>query len=123
LTTGHRGTLFVSTLKSWLWDAACQVRGPLDTPKFKDYILPLIFLKRLSDVFEDEMTQNLMFVGVNPGGSSYGHPIESVEEGNAYRIEHWGKGNEPNPLQIQVRGLYELLSEKLGQPSVDNIMD
>jgi hypothetical protein len=64
-----------------------------------------------------------MFVGVNPGGSSYGHPIESVEEGNAYRIEHWGKGNEPNPLQIQVRGLYELLSEKLGQPSVDNLMD
>jgi type I restriction enzyme M protein len=27
----------------------------LDAPKFKDYILPLIFLKRLSDVFEDEI--------------------------------------------------------------------
>ena len=39
----------------WLWDAACQIRGPLDAPKFKDYILPLIFLKRLSDVFEDEV--------------------------------------------------------------------
>ncbi|MBC7238194.1 MAG: type I restriction-modification system subunit M N-terminal domain-containing protein, partial [Chloroflexi bacterium] len=24
-------------------------------PKFKDYILPLVFLKRLSDVFEDEV--------------------------------------------------------------------
>src|SRR5438876_12287561 len=42
-------------LEQWLWDAACQVRGPLDAPKFKDYILPLIFLKRLSDVFEDEV--------------------------------------------------------------------
>jgi type I restriction enzyme M protein len=30
------------------------VRGPLDAPKFKDYILPLVFLKRLSDVFDDE---------------------------------------------------------------------
>src|SRR5215203_7072360 len=29
--------------------------GPLDAPKFKDYILPLVFLKRLSDVFEDEV--------------------------------------------------------------------
>jgi len=29
--------------------------GPLDAPKFKDYILPLIFLKRLSDVFDDEV--------------------------------------------------------------------
>jgi hypothetical protein len=36
-------------LESWLWDAACTIRGPLDAPKFKDYILPLIFLKRLSD--------------------------------------------------------------------------
>jgi type I restriction enzyme M protein len=45
----------VSTLEGWLWDAACQIRGPLDAPKFKDYILPLIFLKRLSDVFEDEV--------------------------------------------------------------------
>ena len=34
-----------------------QIRGPLDAPKFKDYILPLIFLKRLSDVFEDEVAQ------------------------------------------------------------------
>ena len=41
-------------LESWLWEAACIIRGPVDAPKFKDYILPLIFLKRLSDVFDDE---------------------------------------------------------------------
>ncbi len=45
----------VRTLESWLWEAACQIRGPVDAPKFKDYILPLVFLKRLSDVFEDEV--------------------------------------------------------------------
>ena len=50
-----QGRLDVPTLEQWLWDAACQVRGPLDAPKFKDYILPLVFLKRLSDVFEDEI--------------------------------------------------------------------
>ena len=50
-----RRRLDVSALESWLWDAACQIRGPLDAPKFKDYILPLVFLKRLSDVFEDEL--------------------------------------------------------------------
>ena len=47
--------LDLPTLESWLWDAACVIRGPLDAPKFKDYILPLIFLKRLSDVFEEEV--------------------------------------------------------------------
>ncbi len=47
--------LDIATLESWLWDAACAIRGPVDAPKFKDYILPLVFLKRLSDVFEDEL--------------------------------------------------------------------
>jgi len=50
-------TLDLPTLEAWLWDAACAIRGPVDAPKFKDYILPLVFLKRLSDVFEDEVTQ------------------------------------------------------------------
>jgi type I restriction enzyme M protein len=45
----------VAQLEQWLWDAACEIRGPLDAPKFKDYILPLVFLKRLSDVFDDEI--------------------------------------------------------------------
>ena len=45
----------VGALEQWLWDAACEIRGPLDAPKFKDYILPLVFLKRLSDVFDDEI--------------------------------------------------------------------
>jgi len=53
MPTGKR--LDISTLEGWLWDAACVIRGPLDAPKFKDYILPLIFLKRLSDVYEDEL--------------------------------------------------------------------
>ena len=44
-------------LESCLWEAACVIRGPVDAPKFKDYILPLIFLKRVSDVFENEICE------------------------------------------------------------------
>ena len=47
--------LDIKTLEMWLWDAACSIRGAVDAPKFKDYILPLVFVKRLSDVFEDEI--------------------------------------------------------------------
>jgi type I restriction enzyme M protein len=54
--TKIQNSLELSSLQSWLWDAACKIRGPLDAPKFKDYILPLVFLKRLSDVFEDEIS-------------------------------------------------------------------
>jgi len=47
--------MHATTLGNWLWEAACTIRGPLDAPKFKDYILPPIFLKCLSDVYDDEV--------------------------------------------------------------------
>ena len=40
-----------------MWDAACSIRGDQDAAKFKDYLLPLLFLKRLSDVFDDEIAR------------------------------------------------------------------
>ena len=47
--------LTTKSMEQMLWSAACSIRGEKDAPKFKDYILPLIFIKRLSDVFEDEV--------------------------------------------------------------------
>lgn len=49
--------LDIGALENWLWEAACEIRGALDAPKFKDYILPLVFLKRLSNVFVDELEE------------------------------------------------------------------
>ena len=43
------------SLESWIWDAACSIRGAADAPKYKDFILPLVFAKRLCDVFDDEL--------------------------------------------------------------------
>ena len=51
--------LNISMLETWLWDAACAIRGSTDAPKFKDFILPLIFFKRLSDVFDDEFAAHV----------------------------------------------------------------
>ncbi len=42
-------------MEQMLWDAACSIRGEKDAPKFKDFLLPLLFLKRLSDIFDDEI--------------------------------------------------------------------
>jgi type I restriction enzyme M protein len=47
--------LDVSALESWLGEAACVIRGPVDAPKRKDDILPLICLTRLSVVFDDDI--------------------------------------------------------------------
>ena len=51
--------LDISTLENWLLDAANTIRGASDAPKFKDFILPLIFYKRLSDVFDDEFARQI----------------------------------------------------------------
>jgi len=44
-------------MEQMLWDAACSIRGEKDAAKFKDYLLPLLFIKRLSDVFDDEIAR------------------------------------------------------------------
>jgi type I restriction enzyme M protein len=51
------------SLESWIWDAACSIRGAKDAPKYKEFILPLIFTKRLCDVFDDEINRIAQEVG------------------------------------------------------------
>lgn len=51
------------SLEQWIWGAACSIRGAKDAPKYKEYILPLIFTKRLCDVFDDEVNRIAEEVG------------------------------------------------------------
>ncbi len=67
--------LDISTLETWLWDAACVIRGATDAPKFKDFILPLVFYKRLSDVFDDEFANHV----VEFGGEGIAHEIVEAD--------------------------------------------
>ncbi|TKS58233.1 MAG: DNA methyltransferase [Nitrospira sp.] len=51
------------SLENWIWDAACSIRGAKDAAKYKEFILPLIFTKRLCDVFDDELDRIAKEVG------------------------------------------------------------
>ena len=62
-STENTEQLDISTLETWLLDAANTIRGASDAPKFKDFILPLIFYKRLSDVFDDEFAKQIEVFG------------------------------------------------------------
>lgn len=55
--TRTAATSSTKSMEQMLWEAACSIRGEKDAAKFKDYLLPLLFLKRLSDVFDDEIAR------------------------------------------------------------------
>ena len=44
----------LEALESYLWGAAVLLRGSIDTTSYKEYIFPLLFFKRVSDVWDEE---------------------------------------------------------------------
>ena len=53
----------LSELEQYLWGAANILRGPVDKADFKSYIFPLLFFKRISDVYDEEYTAALLESG------------------------------------------------------------
>ena len=51
----NNNKLDLQTLEAWLWDSADILRGSVDSSDFKNYIFGLLFLKRVSDVFDEEV--------------------------------------------------------------------
>jgi hypothetical protein len=47
-------TVTLSQLESHLWESANILRGPVDAADFKTYIFPLLFFKRICDVWDEE---------------------------------------------------------------------
>lgn len=64
-------------LKKWLWGSANIMRGTVDSSDFKNYIFGLIFIKRLSDVF-DERIEAIMA----EEACSKGEAMELIQEDN-----------------------------------------
>ncbi|SDS57822.1 type I restriction enzyme M protein [Maribacter dokdonensis] len=46
-------------LEKYLWGAATQLRGTIDAGDYKQYIFPLMFFKRICDVYDEEFEKAL----------------------------------------------------------------
>ena len=49
-------------LKDTLWKAADKLRGSMDASQYKDVILGLVFLKYVSDAFEERRGLSLIHI-------------------------------------------------------------
>ena len=46
--------LTLDEMKQFLWGAATRLRGQIDATGYKEYIFPLLFFKRISDVYDEQ---------------------------------------------------------------------
>lgn len=95
------------SLESWIWDAACSIRGAKDAPKYKDYILPLIFAKRLCDVYDDEINRIAKEVG------SRAKAFKLVQHDN--KLVRFYLPLQPENPEDTVWSVIRKLSDKIGQ--------
>ena len=98
--------LDISTLSGHLWAAAKILRGPVDAADFKTYIFPLLFFKRISDVYDEEYEVALE----ESGGDT---TFAEFAENHRFQIPnqcHWKdirikNSNIGNALQKAMRGI------------------
>lgn len=58
-------------LESYLWGAAVHLRGTIDAGDYKQFIFPLLFYKRLCDVFDEETNTALAESGGDADFAAY----------------------------------------------------
>lgn len=75
----------IEELQSYLWNSAVLLRTNIDAGAYKQYIFPLLFFKRISDVYDEECEQIL---------EDYGGDEEALEWEENHRFivpegAHW----------------------------------
>jgi type I restriction enzyme M protein len=103
------------SLESWIWDAACSIRGAKDAPKYKEFILPLIFAKRLCDVFDDEVERIAKEVG------SRAKAFKLVKHDK--KLVRFFLPLEPKNPDDPVWSVIRTLSDKIGEQLTTHLQD
>jgi type I restriction enzyme M protein len=101
-------------LETYLWGAATLLRGTIDAGDYKQFIFPLLFFKRLCDVFDEETQTALKESGGDKG-------YAAGREQHRFQVPaeaHWRKVREAakdvgQVLQFAMRGIETANPDKL----------
>jgi len=87
-------------IESWLWESANILRGPVDPANLRDFVFPLLFLKRLSDTWDEEQAKAI---------KKFGKDIDEETTADFHRFQipkgcHWSdlrKAAENHGVMVQ----------------------
>lgn len=101
-----------------LWDAANELRGAVSENNYKNYILPLVFLKHLSeryDIVQDEIKGLLN----NPKSDYYTQDKEEIQ----YILEDQDEYRSRNTFKIPEKASWQYLKDNAEQDDIKVIID
>ena len=101
-----------------LWKAANELRGAVAENQYKDYILPLIFLKHVSERYE--LRRDTLKVLLEDETSDY--YTEDVEEQN-YVLEDPDEYLSKNTYIIQEKATWQFLQDNAEQDNIKVLVD
>ena len=75
----------IADLEKYLWGAAVLLRGQIDASGYKEFIFPLLFFKRICDVYDEEFQRNLEEAGGDAEFAAAQDYIIRIPEGAHWR--------------------------------------
>ena len=101
-------------LESYLWGAAVLLRGTIDAGDYKQFIFPLLFFKRLCDVFDEETATALTESGGDEEFAAYpeNHRFQIPEAAHWKNVREAAK-NVGAALQSAMRSIETANPDKL----------
>ena len=99
-------TLTLSQLETHLWKAAWILKGTVDAADFKTYVFPLLFFKRISDVYDEEYAAALAEFNGDEEAALFPENYRfQVPEGCHWRDVRQVTSNVGQALQTAMRGI------------------
>lgn len=101
-------------LESYLWGAATLLRGTIDAGDYKQFIFPILFYKRLCDVFDEETKLALKESGGDAEFAAYpeNHRFQIPREAHWFKVRQTSN-NVGKALQSAMRSIEKANPDKL----------